>query len=234
MQHSLLAGGLLTICALVMAGCTGTGNFDVQQTEPFRVQLEGAPQTVVVSDGDSEAKEVVIDTCSDPCADDGDDCTDPCDGGDCADPCASGGSVSVKVLVQPKTVSACLVKIVIKDKVTGEVLEEREVSAGSGSSSSGSSTGNASGNTTVTQTQTQTVTESSSGSTVVQNFFVNVKGNHNIVVLTQAIEGSANVQVSAAHATGNGEAGAGNGSGTTVTASGSASASASASSTGGP
>src|SRR5687767_3033077 len=111
MQHSLLAGGLLTICALVMAGCTGTGNFDVQQTEPFRVSLEGEPQTVVVSEDDSEAKEVVIDTCDDPCADNNDDCADACE-------------VNVKVQVKPTSTDACRIMVIIKDRDSGEVLDQ--------------------------------------------------------------------------------------------------------------
>ena len=34
---------------MALAGCTGS--FDIDQTEPFRVQLDGAPQTVVVREG---------------------------------------------------------------------------------------------------------------------------------------------------------------------------------------
>ncbi len=210
-MHRSMIAGALAVAALALAGCSGTGNFDVQQTEPFRVQLEGSPQTVQVSESDSSAKEVVIVTCQEPCDDAS--CSDPCD-----------GAVNVKVHVTPAAASACVIKVTIKDKVTGEVLETREVDAsGSGSgSSSTTATGNGTnGTTTVTQTETQTQTVSSA--TVVQDIVVNVKGNHNIVVLTQAIEGSASVQVSAAHATGNGEADAGTTS--SVTASGSASVS---------
>lgn len=183
-----MLAGLFAVAALAMAGCSGTGNFDIQQTEPFRVQLEGEPQTVVVSEDDSEAKEVVIDTCNDPCGDDGPE------------------QVTVKVQVTPQHAAACVIKVIIKDKSTGEVLEEREVSAGSGSSVSASATatGNASGNTSATMT----TSAASSGDTnvVIQNIVVNVKGKDNIVVLTQAIQGSADVDISAASATGNADA----------------------------
>lgn len=184
----MLTGGLLATLALVLAGCSGTGNFDVQQTEPFRVQLEGEPQTVVVDEDDDEAKQVVIDTCNDPCEGD-----------------RQPEEVTVKVQVTSKTVEeACVVKVIIKDRDTGEVLEEREVSTGgSGSGGSGSTS-------TVTQTQTATVTEthtgSSSGGITVENIVVNVKGKDNIVVLTQAIQGSADVDISAASARGNADA----------------------------
>lgn len=201
----MLAGGLLATLALVLAGCTGTGNFDVQQTEPFRVQLEGEPQTVVVSEDDSEAKEVVVDTCRDPC--------------DAAD---QPDQVNVKVQVTSKAVEeACIVKIVIKDRSTGEVLDEREVSTG-GSGSTSTVTQTDTATQTVTETQTATMTEtasSGSGGITIENIVVNVKGKDNIVVLTQAIQGSADVDISAASARGNADADASIGGGSTATAS---------------
>src|SRR5262245_4147649 len=129
MHRSMLAG-VLVLAALALAGCSGTGNFDVQQTEPFRVPLEGQPQTVAVSDSDNEGKEVVVDTCADPCDE------------DCTDPCASAQDtqVTVKVDVKPSTTDACVVKVTIKDKSTGEVLDEREVDASGGSNASGNTT----------------------------------------------------------------------------------------------
>lgn len=205
-MHRSMIAGVFAVAALALAGCSGTGNFDVQQTEPFRVQLEGEPQTVVVSEDDSEAKQVVVATCADPCKSQS---TEP-------------KQVNVKVLVTPAHADACVVKVVIKDQDTGEILDEREVDTG-GSGSTGTVTQTQTGTQTVTQTGTQTVTQTqsaSSGQSVTQNFFVTVKGNHNIVVLTQAIQGTANVDVSASHASGQGVADSGDdGSTSTVSAS---------------
>lgn len=189
MQHSLLSGSLLTMLAMVMAGCTGTGNFDVQQTEPFRVSLEGEPQTVVVSEDDSEGKEVVIDTCDDPCADNNDDCADACD-------------VNVKVQVKQTSSDVCRIMVIIKDRDSGEVLDQVEIDGSDGGDDGGDDT-----TTTGNGTTSATMTGDVGGDTnvVVQNIVVNVKGKDNIVVLTQAIEGSADVDISAARASGNGE-----------------------------
>jgi hypothetical protein len=190
MQHSLLSGSLLTMLALVMAGCTGTGNFDVQQTEPFRVSLEGEPQTVVVSDDDSEAKEVVIDTCDDPC--------------DAAD---APEQVNVKVEVKPTSAEACRIMVIVKDRDSGEVLDQVEIDGdGTTATTTTTSSGNATGNATTTTTAGGDTDASGDTNVIVQNIVVNVKGKDNIVVLTQAIEGSADVDISAASATGNADA----------------------------
>ena len=47
------------------------------------------------------------------------------------------------------------------------------------------------------------MTGDSGGDTTVQNIFVNVKGNKNIIVVTQALQGEANVNVQAIKASGN-------------------------------
>lgn len=202
----MLAGGLLATLALVLAGCTGTGNFDVQQTEPFRVQLEGEPQTVVVSEDDTDGKEVLVETCD-----------DPCDEGDAPQ------QVQVKVQVTPRQAEACIVKITIKDRDTGEVLDEREVdTGGSGGASTETDT------VTQTQTETQTVTEtqtqaSGDGGVTIENIVVDVRGGHNIVVVTQAIQGTADVDISAVKASGNADVDVDQGdSGSTATMTGSA------------
>lgn len=194
MQHRLLSGSLLTMLALVMAGCTGTGNFDVQQTEPFRVSLEGEPQTVTVRDDDREGKEVVIDTCADPCVGNNDDCVDACD-------------VNVKVEVKPTSTDACRIMVIIKDRDSGEVLDQVEIDGNGGDVDGDDTTATTTG-TTGNGTTTATLTGDSGGDTnvIVQNIVVNVKGKDNIVVLTQAIEGSADVDISAASARGNADA----------------------------
>src|SRR5688572_6413510 len=61
MTATTISGVALALVAMALAGCTG--GFQVDQTEPFRVQLEGAPETVTVRDTDTEAKRVVVETC---------------------------------------------------------------------------------------------------------------------------------------------------------------------------
>ena len=201
MKPSLSVGGLAVVGMMLLAGCTG--NFDVQQTEPFRVRLEGDPQTVVVRDGDAAAQEVVIATCDDPC--------------DHAD---EDQEINVKVNVKQVSSGACAVLVTIKNKATGAVIEQREVRVGgtsSGTTTTGDS-GNATGNGTTTVTTTETQTQTADGTdVVVQNFFVTVKGRDNIVVLTQAIEGDANVDISAVKASGNADASIGDDDATTST-----------------
>jgi len=178
------------VAVLAIAGCTG--NFSVKQTEPFRVQIDGAPQTVVVAANDSQPERVEV---------------------------VTNGAENVQVKVQAQQVSSgpCKLHVKLQDKDTGEVLEERDIDitvtfASGSSSSTMTTTGNGTGNSTVTQTQTQTVTQtttaqSGQGQVVVQNFFVTVKGHHNVVVLTQALQGSAQVNVQATSAQGNGSVG---------------------------
>lgn len=208
-----MLAGVLVLAGLALAGCTGTGNFDVQQTEPFRVQLEGSPQTVTVSDHDAEGKEVVVDTCNDPCD-------------------ADVSSVLVKVNVVPQ--GACVIKVIVKDKSTGEVLEEREVDSG-GSSGSASATTTSSGGNASTATTTSGGSTAGGDTTLVQNIVVNVKGGHNLVVLTQAVQGTADVQVSASQGSGtavNNDGSSGSGTSMSSTGTGSTDSSTSASGTG--
>src|SRR5215210_6541741 len=116
---------VVSVLALMgLAGCTGS--FDIDQTEPFRVQLDGAPQTVVVREG-AAPQEVNVQTCD----------ADPCD----------VDEVEVKVDVTKTSTEACSIKVVIKT-VSGEVLGERVIDVGGDDdgSASGTATGNASGN----------------------------------------------------------------------------------------
>src|SRR5688500_16125500 len=139
-----------------LAGCTGS--FDIDQTEPFRVQLDGAPQTVVVREG-AEPQEVNVQTCPDT--------ADPCD----------VDEVEVKVDVRKTSTEACSIKVIIKT-VSGEILGERIIDVGDDDddgSAGGSATGNATGNGTGNATATGSVTGDSGGDTTVQNIFVNVK-----------------------------------------------------------
>ena len=187
---------VVSVLALMgLAGCTGS--FDIDQTEPFRVQLDGAPQTVVVREG-AEPREVNVQTCPDT--------ADPCD----------VDEVEVKVDVTRTSTEACSIKVIIKT-VSGEVLGERIIDVGGDDGSAGTATGNATGNGTGNATATGSV-GGSGGDTTVQNIFVNVKGNKNIIVVTQAIQGEANVNVQAIKASGNADVDADQDAGSTGTA----------------
>lgn len=185
----------LAVLAVGLAGCTG--GFTVNQTEPIRVKIEGEPQTVVVHDTDNSPQKVVLKACDSGCQD-----------------------VQVNVQVKKLADGPCRLHVIIQDE-DGNTLEERDVdvdqsSTGSGSmtETSSAATGNSTGNgTSATATSTSGGT---SGTTIVQNFVVNIKGKQNVVVLTQAILGSAEVQVNTANASGNASVTQGNTGNTTV------------------
>lgn len=177
--------------ALALAGCTGS--FEVDQTEPFRIQLEGEPETVTVRDTDTEAQRVTIETCGET---------------DTQSACAD--EVEVQLKVQQVASGACKILVEIQDE-DGNVLETRviDVTQGSGSTGSATATTTSSGNTTGNATGNSTTTASGStggsvvnNQVVIQNIVVNVKGNKNIVVVTQAQEGSADVDIKAVKASG--------------------------------
>ena len=178
---------IVAFAAIAMAGCTT--KIETQQTEPFRIQLEGAPRTVNVDDGQAP-KQVEVVTCGSTST------------------CSSTETKPIEVTVDVTPSSGpCSVKITVKDKATGETLDTRTVSAGGNTSS---------GNSTTTVTTTQTVT--SSQQTVTQNIVVNVKGKDNLVVITEAQQGSAQVNIAARNASttvDNGSSGSGSASTTT-------------------
>lgn len=172
--------GVTVLAMMALAGCTG--GFTVNQTEPIRVQLEGAPQTVVVHESDAEPKRVVVATCEDT--------DDPCD------------TETVEVQVQVKQVAGddCRVRITIQDE-DGNTIEERDVDVkDDGDDDSHDGDDNATGDNSTTAAPGP---GGSTGQVVVQNIVVNVKGKDNVVILTQALQGSAEVQVNAVHASGN-------------------------------
>jgi hypothetical protein len=200
----------LAVLAVALAGCTG--GFNVNQTEPIRVKIEGEPQTVVVHETDNSPQKVVLKACDNACQD-----------------------VQVHVQVKKLVDGPCRLHVIIQDE-DGNTLEERDVDVDQEAGSSGSAstgmtssttttgTGNATGNetsSTETSSAASTATGGSSGTTIVQNFVVNIKGKQNVVVLTQAIQGSAEVQVNTANANGNASVTQGNTSGNaTMTTSG--------------
>lgn len=172
------------LLALTLAGCTGS--FNVDQTEPIRVQLEGQPQTVTVRDTDAEAKRVEVAT----------DCETTCD----------HEEVEVQLEVHKVASGPCKILVTIQGDdgttIVSRVIDV-DVNVDNDGDDGTTTTGNGTtaGNTTTTAT---TATGSAGGTgTTVQNIVVNVKGNKNIIVLTQAQEGSADVNVQAIKATGN-------------------------------
>lgn len=183
MNATTTAGVASVLCLMALAGCTGS--FDIDQTEPFRVQLDGAPQTVVVREG-AEPREVNVQTCPDD--------ADPCD----------VEEVDVEVKVERTSTEACSIKVIVKT-VSGEILGEEVIDVGGDDddgSASATATGNASGNGTGNATATGPG-DSDDGSIVIQNLIVNVKGNKNIIVVTQALQGEASVDIQAIKASGN-------------------------------
>jgi hypothetical protein len=190
---------MAVVSALALMGLAGcTGSFDVDQTEPFRVQLDGAPQTVVVREG-AEPREVNVETCPEA--------EDPCD----------VGEVDVQVKVTKTSMEACSVKVTVKT-TSGEVLDEQVIDVGGDSGSNGTMTtdDNATGNGTTTVTETTTTTQAASGDVIIQNLVIDVRGNRNIVVVTEALSGAASVDIQAIQASGNADVDADQDGGATV------------------
>ena len=186
--------------AMALAGCTG--GFQVDQTEPFRIQLEGEPETVTVRDTDTEAQRVEVAT-------------------DCETTCAHE-EVDVELTVEKVSSEACTILVTIQGD-DGQTIATRTITvSGSGdgasttttSASAGNETGNATTNSTTTMTTGSTGGSAVQNNVVVQNIVVNVKGNKNIVVLTQAQDGAADIDITAVKASGH-SAGIDNGDGST-------------------
>jgi uncharacterized OsmC-like protein len=179
--------------AMALAGCTG--QFSVDQTEPFRVQLEGDGQEVTVSDSDAEPQRVIVEACEET--------ADPCD----------VEQVELAVEVTKLNVEdACTVKVTIQTE-DGELLDEVDVVVGGSSNETTDDNMTDDGNETTNDT-------GGSDTTVVQNIVVDVRGAHNIVVLTQAVEGEADVNIEANKVSGHGnQVGDDSGSTTTMTTS---------------
>lgn len=171
---------VLALAALTLSGCTG--NFDVQQTEPIRVQLEGPAERVAVREADPEPQKVIVQTCPEES-----DCTVE--------------RIDIEVVIQSDD-DATRILIIVEDD-DGQRLAEREVAVGNGSSTSSTSssdTSSSSTSTSGTNTTSSATNTTAPSQTIVQNFVIDVKGKDNVVVLTQALQGSADVQVAAQEA----------------------------------
>lgn len=175
----------LALLALALAGCSG--QVDVKQTEPLRLQLEESEQ-VAVSQADPEPQKLILETCP---------------GSGTADACGVE-TVEVEVVVQqPEGPTRVLVRI---ETESGEPLVEREIVAGGNTTNETTNTMSGTSSTpdtnTTSDSNTTSETTSSTHTTVIQNIVIDVKGKENLVVLTQALEGEADVVVSASDVTG--------------------------------
>ena len=159
------------LVAASLAGCTG--EFDIEQTEPLQVQVNGEPRTVSVSEEDSEPQEIRVDNSG------------------------KAEAVQVTVEVRPMHAGPVTVLIIIEDSETGERLAEQEISTGEGGNETTNTTTTSSGNTTTAPGSTTTAPANQTTEVTIQNIFIDVKGKDNFVVLTQAVEGDADVSIAA-------------------------------------
>lgn len=153
----------LAVFALLLAGCTG--QFDVKQTEPIRVEVNGAPQeTRVAAEGEGGAGEDADET--------GEFKIESPDE-------VQMITVTVEVthveVTETETVTAspsptnesepAIIIVIVEDRDTNEKLAEQQVEAGD------------------------------QGAMV--QLDIDVKGRNNVVVVTQAVQGVADVSVAA-------------------------------------
>jgi len=191
------------LVATALAGCTG--NFNVKQTEPLRVRLEGGEAGASPSTGTSATSvRVHVDS-------------------------ASGATQQRVIVDKPATVENMIVNVNV---VAAAVSSSGGTTTGTNTNTTveGNATGNQTGgnttggNTTSTgSTSTNTTATASTGPTIVNiivqtqagetlsqkqvtvepgatgtgTLNVNVKGKDNIVIVTQAVQGIADVDVSA-------------------------------------
>src|SRR5262245_13564242 len=129
MDTKPILGASLAVLAMAVAGCTA--QLTAQQTAPFTIAIQGAPQVVTVSASDQAPQKVEV--------------TNP------------GNTDTLNVKVQVNQVSGpCKVHVIVQVKETGEQLASQDIEVGGSAGSSGSTSGSGNGTTTVTQTQTQT------------------------------------------------------------------------------
>lgn len=167
MQSKFAIGAALAIVTVLFAGCTGT--FNVQQTEPIRVQLDGSPGTVTVSNTDSEPKKVVVENPQ------------------------KVEQIRVEVSVTRTGTTSCSILVTVQDADSGATITTATVQC---TSPAPTTTTTPPSSTTSPSPTTTTTAPASGGNTVIQNIYVNAHGK-NIIVITQAQQGSANVNIAA-------------------------------------
>jgi hypothetical protein len=99
---------------------------------------------------------------------------------------AKADAIEVNVEVKQVSTSAVTVMVTVLDESTNETLATKTVSTGNTTSSSSTSSGYNSSSSSSTQ-----------GQVVNQNIVVNVKGKGNLVVITDAQQGTADVNIAA-------------------------------------
>lgn len=149
--------------AAALAGCTG--QFDIEQTEPFRVQIEdGEARTVQVSADDDEPERIIVENDNEV------------------------ERIDVRVVGTPQTEGRTVILVTIVNEDTDEVFAEQEIvlrddTTGDNETDNGTDDGDG----TITQ--------------VIQN--IDIRGSNNFVVLTQGVEGDAEVDITTTEARGN-------------------------------
>ena len=169
MHTKIVAGVALVTLTALLAGCTG--QFNVKQTDPIRIQLEGAPQTVTVANTDSEPKKVVVENPQ------------------------KVEQIRVEVTVTRTSTTSCSILVTVQDADSGATITTATVQCTSPAPTTTTTTAPPSTTTSPPPTTT-TTTAPPSGNTVIQNIYVNAHGK-NIIVITQAQQGSANVNIAA-------------------------------------
>lgn len=170
-MHGLPMYAVAAATMMMLAGCTG--GFEIEQTEPIRVQVDGEPERTTVRDSEPEGKEFHIEV-------------------------EERERIEVEVEVTRISDTPTKVKVLVKDGDT--VLAERDIDVGDepDEPEPGNDTepGNGTGNQTE-PTPTPEPTPEPTGQTVIENLTIDVKGKDNVVVVTQAQEGEADVNVAA-------------------------------------
>lgn len=205
MRATTIWATALAALSLAAAGCTG--QFDIQQTEPIRVQIDGPPEETRVSELDAAPKEFVVENPN------------------------RADAVEVDVEVTQASDTPVTVTVTIMDSETNETIATRTIVVGGEGNETENETGNETGNetspapsptnTTATNGTNTTATNGtnatsgtnetspfpfeSGGETVTETIVVNVRGKDNFVVLTQADEGEADVSIAARESFGGGE-----------------------------
>lgn len=153
---------VLSVLAVTLAGCSG--EFNIRQTEPIRIQLDDTSSShhVQVSSESKPQKWVVENT---PHAD----------------------AIAVNVTVTQVAQNTASVLVTIQDN-DGATLATRQIQVGTDTTPS---------NTTNTTSPSTSSSAPASPQTIVQNIVVNVKGKDNVVVITEAQQGTADVNVAA-------------------------------------
>ncbi len=179
----MFLGVILAALTMALAGCTG--DFQINQTEPIRVQVDDdEPETVQVAEDDKEPSRLVVENTE------------------------QTETVDVEVKVTPAGEDAVTVLIKIVDEDDEEnVLAEEEIRVPGAGGADDEADDNGTGGDQTGENETSEGT-GEEGQTIIQD--VDVKGKDNFVVVTQAIEGEADVAIRTVSGEGQAQTGDGN------------------------